>query len=220
MTWSPPPWWNVPRRERVRVLAADPPWQYEDDLPGATRGAARQYNTLDVDALLRFPLPPLATDAWLALWYTTAFVDEARAVARAWGFEPSGGELVWIKTTRLGAYVEDPDMRRCAPLEVPDEIADVIAPLAFGMGRATRNCDERVLLARRGRPRRFSRSVRSVFFAPQPRHPTTRKVWHSAKPDQFYAIAERLLGPGPRAELFARRRRPGWTPYGDQVPDA
>jgi N6-adenosine-specific RNA methylase IME4 len=83
--------------------------------------------------------------------------------------------------------------------------------LAFGMGRTTRNCDERVLIAKRGRPERASASVRSVFFAPAGRH--------SEKPDRFYQLAEQLCGEGPRAELFARQRRKGWVGFGDEIPE-
>lgn len=39
---------------------------------------------------------------------------------------------------------------------------------------------------------------------------------HSAKPDDFYALVERAL-PGPYVEMFARKRRPGWVQFGDQL---
>lgn len=38
---------------------------------------------------------------------------------------------------------------------------------------------------------------------------------HSAKPDEFYAMLERLY-PGPHVELFGRRSRAGWHVIGDQ----
>jgi N6-adenosine-specific RNA methylase IME4 len=41
---------------------------------------------------------------------------------------------------------------------------------------------------------------------------------HSEEPEEFYARVERLC-PAPRyAELFARRRRPGWDAHGDELP--
>lgn len=40
---------------------------------------------------------------------------------------------------------------------------------------------------------------------------------HSAKPEESYALAEEV-SPGPRLELFARRRRPGWIAWGNEVP--
>lgn len=189
----------------VRVLAADCPWLFDDKLPGKSRGASRNYRCLSVEEICRFPLPPLLDDAWLLLWYVTSMIEEARAVCRAWGFQPSGAELVWVKTTGPGETVLD-------PMAIGAERAGHKGTLlAFGMGHTLRNCDERVLIGKRGRPERASASVRSVFFSPAGRH--------SEKPDRFFAIAEQLCGPGPRVELFARQRRPGWIGYGDELPD-
>lgn len=39
---------------------------------------------------------------------------------------------------------------------------------------------------------------------------------HSAKPEQFFDIVERI-SPTPRIELFARRLRLGWDSWGDEV---
>jgi N6-adenosine-specific RNA methylase IME4 len=52
------------------------------------------------------------------------------------------------------------------------------------------------------------RNVRSSFEAPVGRH--------SEKPDESYELIERLA-PGPYVELFARRKRPGWTCLGNEV---
>jgi N6-adenosine-specific RNA methylase IME4 len=39
---------------------------------------------------------------------------------------------------------------------------------------------------------------------------------HSEKPAAFYSMVERC-SPGPRLELFARRDRPGWVCWGNEV---
>ncbi|MDR7574352.1 MAG: MT-A70 family methyltransferase [Armatimonadota bacterium] len=39
---------------------------------------------------------------------------------------------------------------------------------------------------------------------------------HSRKPDVVYQLIEAMYD-GPYAELFARRRRPGWEVWGDEV---
>ena len=44
----------------------------------------------------------------------------------------------------------------------------------------------------------------------------SRRLPHSVKPDWFYALCEEC-SPGPRIELFARRARPGWTVWGNEV---
>lgn len=187
-----------------RVISADPPWQFGDSLPGPTRGAAKNYKVLSLDDIARFPLPSLAADCWLFLWYVTSMVDEARTVCRAWGFEPSGGEFVWVKTTGESPLVLDP----LDPLSA-EHVKLNVTKLAFGMGRSVRNCDERCLIAKRGKPYRSSASVRSVFFAPVGRH--------SEKPDRFYSLVEQLCGQGPRIEMFARKRRSGWDAMGDEI---
>ena len=79
----------------------------------------------------------------------------------------------------------------------------------IGMGRQVRMEHEVCLIGTRGKPPTLDRSIRSVFEAPVGRH--------SEKPEEFYRIVERL-SPGPYAELFARRQRPGWTCLGDECP--
>ena len=84
------------------------------------------------------------------------------------------------------------------------------ARLSFGMGRYVRASHETCLVATRGSFKVDDRAVRSVFFAP--------RGAHSAKPDEFYRLAERLCsGPAQRAELFARRARKNWTCWGDEL---
>lgn len=80
--------------------------------------------------------------------------------------------------------------------------------LRMGMGRSVRLCHETAILAVRGRPVRKSASELSVFHAP--------RTEHSAKPELVHELLERLY-PGPYAELFARRPRPGWDCFGDEV---
>ena len=169
-----------------KVLVADPPWAHRDRLPGRGRGAAKHYRVLSVDEICRFPLPPLADDALLVLWRVASMAEESYRICRAWGFVPKS-ELVWKKLTPRGKRW-------------------------FGMGRYVRGEHETAVLAVHGRPRVISEeinhSIRSVFEAPAGRH--------SAKPDAFYELVERLH-PGPYAELFARRQRAGWLCMGDEV---
>jgi hypothetical protein len=55
-------------RTRFRCIMADPPWSQLGQLPGPTRGAARQCAVLSTATILRFPLPPIADQAVLYLW--------------------------------------------------------------------------------------------------------------------------------------------------------
>jgi N6-adenosine-specific RNA methylase IME4 len=135
----------VSRRAPARTLVADPPWRFDDPLPGPARGAATHYETLRLPAILRFPLPPLAPDCRLFLWRTTAHQADALDVVRAWGFELKS-ELVWRKVTLDGTRPR------------------------LGMGRQVRMAHEVCLIAVRGRPERLRANVPSVFDAPRQRH--------------------------------------------------
>ena len=80
--------------------------------------------------------------------------------------------------------------------------------LAFGGGYIYRGASEFWLLGTIGEPKIASKSVRNLIVAPLREH--------SRKPDQMHRDLERLY-PGPRCELFARQRRPGWDVFGNQI---
>lgn len=78
----------------------------------------------------------------------------------------------------------------------------------FGMGRFLRAEHETAIVAVRGKPQRLVANIRSTFEAATGRH--------SGKPEAFFDLVEKLA-PGPWLEMFARRQRPNWTCFGDQV---
>lgn len=80
----------------------------------------------------------------------------------------------------------------------------------FGMGHYVRASHESCIVAVKGRPKPVNKGVRSRFSAPTGRH--------SEKPQAFFDLVDQLVGPGPKAELFARTTRPGWTAFGNEVP--
>jgi N6-adenosine-specific RNA methylase IME4 len=82
---------------------------------------------------------------------------------------------------------------------------------AFGMGRYTRGNVELCLLGIRGRMPVLAHDVSQVILAP--------RRDHSRKPDEQYQRIERLYD-GPYLELFARRRRPGWDAWGNEVQES
>jgi N6-adenosine-specific RNA methylase IME4 len=79
----------------------------------------------------------------------------------------------------------------------------------FGMGRQVRMEHEVALICTRGKPKVRDHAMRSIFEAPVGRH--------SEKPEIFYRdVVERLCA-GPYVELFARRERPGWACFGNEL---
>ncbi len=81
----------------------------------------------------------------------------------------------------------------------------------IGMGYYARQRHELLLVARRGNLPVPAAELRpdSVIEAPRGEH--------SAKPIAAHEIIERCWPGLPKVELFARRARPGWVAWGDQV---
>lgn len=82
----------------------------------------------------------------------------------------------------------------------------------LGLGVYLRNATEHLLLGTRGKA--------PVQFRSQPSWGFAAVQDHSHKPEEFYAMIERVSGPGPRLELFARRPQPGWDAWGNQIASA
>ncbi|KKK52103.1 hypothetical protein LCGC14_3108300 [marine sediment metagenome] len=86
----------------------------------------------------------------------------------------------------------------------------------LGVGRFRCNT-EHILVARRG-PRqgnpfgaggRHCQATAGTAFR-------WKRLAHSEKPDEFFALVEKL-SPSPRLEMFARRPRTGWHVWGNEV---
>jgi len=77
----------------------------------------------------------------------------------------------------------------------------------YGIGSWVAGCSEYVLIGRCGNVSPPDVDKYLGLVGPS--------LGHSRKPDDVYAIAEAL--PGPYLELFARRTRPGWTVFGNEI---
>jgi N6-adenosine-specific RNA methylase IME4 len=100
-----------------RCIVADPPWKVKAgrqlgqyvvqdgrQLFAGPCPSARDlaYDTMSVDEIKALPVAAVAAvDAHLYLWTINRYVEQAYAVARAWGFEPST-LLTWAKNTMGG----------------------------------------------------------------------------------------------------------------------
>lgn len=81
----------------------------------------------------------------------------------------------------------------------------------IGMGYHARNQHEILLIAKRGTlaPPEPSDRPPSVLHAP--------RAAHSAKPEEFYELIEKMYPGAPKLELFARGEREGWSVWGNQA---
>lgn len=75
----------------------------------------------------------------------------------------------------------------------------------MGLGNYLRNITEHCIVAVRGAPTLMLTNETTMI------HAARRE--HSRKPDEFYALVERLC-PGSKLELFAREQRDGWRTWG------
>lgn len=78
----------------------------------------------------------------------------------------------------------------------------------IGMGNYFRSRTEHILFATRGGLGTERRDISNVIESP--------RTQHSRKPDAFYDLVE-AQSPGPYLEMFARRRRLGWTNWGNEA---
>jgi len=213
---------------------ADPSWSYGDKLvmSETKRGSAANYATMSVEDICQLYIPtvhhleggritrtggtlanhPVADDAFLWLWVTNSMILDGSGaeVCARWGFQPKQ-LITWVKG-RIAVDRNSPNYDHDWPE------AELI--LQIGMGRYTRNVTEQLILATRGKAASLVKSPRNnpnfilneedtIILEPRSNH--------STKPQAQYSLIEKVC-PGPYIELFARKRRAGWTSWGLEAP--
>ncbi len=180
---------------RYNIILADPPWRWRNwnsaelakrgEKWGRARGRS-PYDTMDTVDLCALPVKQLAErDCVLFMWATFPKLPDALQVITGWGFEYKTNGFTWVKENPSGIGYK------------------------FGLGYWTRGNAEVCLLATRGKPKRVSKHVPQLVFAPVGEH--------SAKPAIVRDRIVLLLGDLPRLELFARDAAPGWDAVGDGI---
>ena len=173
---------------KYRTIVADPPWAYDREKGlGSTRAATDHYSTMTNADIAELPVAEMADD--------------------------SAHLYLWVTNPRL--FQEERDT--VGPIEILRAWGfRYITTLTWhklgapGMGFYFRGDTEHVLFGIRGKaPIDPAIRVSNHFAAP--------RTVHSAKPDRFYEIVERV-SPGPYLEIFARRRRYGWDVWGNEAP--
>lgn len=193
---------------KYRTIVLDPPWRYlVNERPQAARDAQYvkadgspsrrrhavvadgQYPTMTHAEIAALPIADLADDkAHIYLWVTNP-----RLFADKAGNGPTPAEMM------AGWGFEYTTMLTWHKLGAP------------GLGWYFRGNTEHVLFGVKGKLGIPSNLRESNHFA-------ATKGRHSAKPDRFYELVERV-SPGPFMEMFARRRRFGWDVWGNEAPE-
>lgn len=174
-----------------RTILADPPWSFKAwSGKGTLRAAKNHYSTMSMKEICALPVGDVAADdCALFLWCCWPSLPDALEVVSSWGFKYKTCAFSWMKADPYRLFSDD------------------ATPFA-GLGYWTRANTEPCLLATKGKPKRLRADVRQGIISPRREH--------SRKPDCVHERIERLVG-GPRLELFARRSRPGWTVWGNEV---
>lgn len=183
-------------------IVADPPWPLKWQGGPAVRRNGRgelhantkfketiPYPTMSVDQICRLDVESVAADdAHLYLWAPDRWIISGEAA----------------QVCRAWGF---------EPLRLI-----VWAKRGFGLGHFPRPQHEALIVAKRGKLRFLANDIGSVHVWTIPYAKSGRSAGrvHSRKPDEFLGLVERA-SPGPRLELFARRKREGWAAWGNEI---
>lgn len=177
-----------------RVILADPPWAYRNEKTGGTNmisGASSHYPVMSMEDLKQMPINEIShADSILILWVTNPLIPQGVELVKAWGFEYVTG-FPWIKVKNVSHSLWD-------------GIDIKLNRMALGFW--VRGVSEYVMIAKRGNIHPPSDRFIGLL---------ANNIRHSRKPNDIYQLAESF--DGPYLELFARRRRPGWDAFGNEV---
>lgn len=172
--------------KKYNIIYADPPWTFSTWSEKEQRKASNHYDVMKPEDIYNLPVNEITEDnSYLFIWVTYPNLLEGLETIKRWGFKYKTCGFSWIKKNKK-----------------TDSIF-------WGMGYYTRANNEICLLATKGKPKRFSRSVHQVVIE------KIRK--HSQKPDCVRDRIVDLCGDLPRIELFARNTTPGWDVWGNEV---
>jgi len=201
-------------RIRHTCIMIDPPWP-ERGGGKITRGAQRHYpllKTKEIAPLIKSSgaFSP-AEDAHLWIWTTDTFLRHGIHLHEELGFR-------YVRTFAWVKIRVDDD----GHVITTEDAARKRRPSArCGIGQYARGAHELLLFGVRGDGMHESvwthdHAVPSVIFAPHPTDENGKRI-HSRKPPESYALIERV-SKGPRMEMFARVERPGWSCWGNELP--
>ena len=214
---------------KFNVIVADPPWgDFRDKLKMSSvkRGAAANYPVLSIEEICNLPVKDLSdpNGCVLALWVLGSMLEDGLKVMKAWGFEQKQ-VYVWVKTKKQSSinslafkdllisikrWKNDPISFVDEILKSSFKIGDWL--LSFGMGRLFRQSHEICLIginSTKVYQELANKSQRSVCFE--------ENKGHSIKPDNLQNSLEFMFPNAKKIEMFARRKRQGWTSIGHDV---
>ncbi len=172
--------------KKYQIIYADCPWQYNDPKGNDPAMGGITYPTMPLTEICSLPVKSIADDnCALFLWVTMPMLAEGLMVINAWGFKYTTCAFTWVKQNRNGFGIYS------------------------GLGHWTNGNAELCLFAKKGTPKRYSKSVKQIVLSPLREH--------SRKPTEVRDRIVQLMGDLPRIELFARQKVEGWDCWGNEV---
>jgi N6-adenosine-specific RNA methylase IME4 len=173
-------------------IGSDPQWKFlTRSAAGEGRSANVHYKTEEVDKIKNLPVGELlADDGAFYMWMVDWCPQDALDLLAHYGLRTSPPPSPGSRPTATRA-------RHLGRVH-----------WHMGQGYWTRANPEQCWLATKGNPKRLYADVRQLIVAPV--------MEHSRKPDAWLDRIERLTE-GDYLELQARRTRPGWVSWGDEL---
>lgn len=189
--------------ERFQCIVADPPWQVKAGPNGGGYASGpvkmKKWNWRSES----LPTRQLA--------YPSLSVGEIAALPVADVAAPNAHLYLWT----INAYVEAAyQVARAWGFTPSTLLTWSKKPMGGGLGGCYGISTEHVLFCRRGTLRAKSRVAGTCFN--WKREYVNGAPAHSRKPSAFLEMVE-TVSPGPYLELFARRKRPGWSARGNEI---
>ncbi|KAK2466489.1 hypothetical protein APHAL10511_002131 [Amanita phalloides] len=155
------------------------------------------YGTMTDDEMRAMPIPTLQDEGLLFLWVTGRAMEVGRECLRVWGYTRVD-EVVWVKTNQLqrvirtgrtGHWLNHTKEHMLVGVKTVTDSNGVLKYPSW----VNRGLDTDVIVS----------EVRET----------------SRKPDEIYAIIERMCPGGRKVEIFGRKHntRPGWLTLGNQL---
>lgn len=197
------------------VIVADPPWSFNDKLKmsAVKRGVDLHYPLLNSESIKCLRVDELASEpSVLALWVPSSHIKNGLDTTRNWGFTPKQ-TWIWVKTKNDPFVGLKKELKKSNDLFQTIDHFDINNVLSFNMGHTFRQTHEICIIATKGTGLSKiieNRSQRSVFLGPAKKH--------SEKPESLQNSLDAMFPNANKLEMFARRKRKGWTCVGNQCP--
>lgn len=202
--------------KKFSLIYADPAWEWLARSPkGEGRSAKNHYQVTTLEDMKRLPVSSIAADrSVLVMWVIDPMLEQALELGEAWGFERKTVGFYWVKTNKKSPIEFDGNRISSIRFEVKEK-----SVFSMGLGYYTRANPEQAWIFTRKKDKEKGivgggipvkdKGVPRLIVSPVGRH--------SEKPEEAAIRLERLFGDVPRVELFARKRRPGWEAWGNEV---